>query len=216
MRGLLIGIGAAITVSGALAGFSAAPAAVAQRAPASFIPPSVGDERFLESWFGAELRTAGLKPLWTQRGLEGFRTRYRLLFAGGSAGVTIVTIDVDQDGSAVAVQTRKRPGGIIERDQRALYIPGQVAWSDRRELNNGPIRRLQQLFDAQHFFDQRFRSGNPIADDMAAKCSDGVSYLIEVRDGSGYNAVTRNSCDKDDVGPLIDAVMKLSGGWPRR
>ena len=212
MRGLLIGIGAVI----AIAGFTASAAPV-QRAPASFIPPSAGDERFLESWFGAELRTAGLKPLWTRQGLEGFQARYRLLFAGGSAGVTIVTIDVEQDGSAVAIQMRKRPGGIVERDQRALYIPGQIAWTDRRELTNGPIRRLEQLFDSQHFFRQSFRSANPIADEMAAsKCSDGVSYLIEVRDSSGYNAVTRNSCDKDDVSPLIDAVMRLSGGWPRR
>jgi len=211
MRGLLIGIGAAITI----AGFTGAPAVTAQRAPATFIPPSAGDERFLESWFGAELRTAGLKPLWTPRGLEGFQTRYRLLFAAGSDGVTIVTIDVDEDGSGVVVQTRKRPGGIVERDQRAFYIPGRVAWSDRREVNGGPIRRLQRMFDAAHFFGRSFRSGDPVADEISANCSDGVSYLIEARDRSGYNAVTRNSCDKDDVSPLIDAVMKLSGGWPR-
>lgn len=212
MRGLLIGIGAAITI----AGFTAVPAPAQRMAP-SFIPPSAGDERFLENWYGAELRTAGLKPLWTRQGLEGFQTRYRLLFAGGSGGVTIVTIDVDYDGSAVAVRTRKRPGGIVERDQRALYVPGQVAWSDRREVNNGPVRRLQQMFDAQHFFDRSFRSAHPIPEEMVeAKCSDGVSFLVEVRDSGGYNAVTRNSCDVDDVSGLIEAVMKLSGGWPRR
>jgi hypothetical protein len=211
MRGLLIGIGAAVAV----AGFTAAPAP-AQRAPATFIPPTAGDERFLESWFGAELSTAGLKPLWTPTGLEGFRARYRLLYAGGSRGVTIVTIDVDEDGSGVVVQTRKRPGGIVERDQHAFYVPGKVAWADRREVNSGPIRRLQRMFDAQHFFSQSFRPGNPIAEEMASKCSDGVSYLIEVRDRTGYNAITRNSCDVADVSGLIEAVMQLGGGWPRR
>ena len=210
MRGLLI-------FSAVLAaGFAAAPGGAAQRAPATFIPPSAGNELFLESWFGAELRTAGLKPLWTASGLEGYRARYRLTVAGGSAGVTIVTLDVDEDGSGVALVTRKRPGGIIERDQRALYIPGKVAWSDRREINAGPIRRLQRMFDAQGFFRRSFRTDNPDAEEMAARCSDGVSYLIEVRDRTGYNAVTRNSCDVEDVSGLIEALVQLGGGWPRR
>lgn len=208
MRGLLSGAGIALIVTA-----FGAPALMAQRAPTSFLAPA-DRELFLENWFGAELRSAGLKPLWTDRGLDGYRERYRLLFAAGSAGVTIITIDVEEDGTATVISTRKRPGGIVEENQRARYIPGKVAWSDRREVSGGTIRRLQRMFAAQDFFRRSFR-----AEAMAVApetCSDGVSYLIEVRDRHGYNAITRDNCDVHDVRGLIDAVMQLGGGWPKR
>ncbi|MCW3846986.1 hypothetical protein OF829_07020 [Sphingomonas sp. LB-2] len=213
MRAILITLGVAIAATG----FTAAPAMTAQRAPATFIPPSVGEERFLESWFGAELRSAGLRPLWTERGLDGYRERYRLLFAAGSTGVTIVTIDVDPDGTGVVTATRKRPGGIVERDQRAVYIPGRVAWSEQFGVNRGATRSLRRVFDAQHFFARSFRAETPLPEEAAATCGDGVGYLIELRDRSGYHAITRDNCDAADARALIDAVLKLSdGAWPRR
>ena len=205
MRGLLLGVGIVL--------ISTATALPAQRAPMSFLAPADRD-LFLESWYGSELRSAGLKPLWTERGLEGYQARYRLLFASGSKGVTIVTIDVETDGSAVVVATRKRPGGIVEENERARYIPGRVAWSDRYEMGAGAVKRLGRMFAAQDFFNRSFR-----ADDVAVepeKCTDGVSYLVEVRDRKGYNAITRDNCDVHDVRGLIDAVMKVAGGWPRR
>lgn len=208
MRGLLSGVGTAILISAI-----GVPGAMAQRAPATFIPPAVGDERFLESWFGAELRSAGLKPLWTDAGLEGYRTRYRLTFAAGSVGVTIVTIDVEQDGTGTIISRRMRPGGMIEEGQRVRYIPGKLAWADRREVNGVPLRRLRRMFEAQDFFRRAFRVDEVQVE--STQCSDGVGYLVEMRDRKGYNAITRNNCDVQDVRALIDTMMQLGGGWPK-
>jgi hypothetical protein len=209
MRALLSGVGLALVIPPL-----AAPAATAQRAPATYLSPADRDQVFFENWFGAEFRSAGLRPLWTDKGLEGYRARYRLAFAAGSAGVTIVTIDVEQDGSGVVTSHRMRPGGIIEIGQRAHYIPGKLAWADRREVTGAPIRRLQRMFQAEDFFRQSFRGDEKPLE--PTWCNDGVGYLIEMRDGSGYNAITRNNCDVENAHTLVDAVMKLSGGWPRR
>jgi hypothetical protein len=208
MRGLLTGI----TIAAAAAALGTA--ATAQRAPATFLPPSVGDEAFLENWFGAEFRSAGLKPLWPEAALRGYRARYRLLFAGSGMGATIVSIDVDEDGSGVVTSTRLRPGKMIEKEGRATYIPGSVMWEDTVEVTAGQIGRLRRLLDDDGFSRRTFRT---VMNDGEVSCANGVSYLIEAHDRrGGYNVIMRDNCDYQEARVLIDSMMKLGGGWPRR
>ncbi len=212
MRVLLTGIAIA-TAAFALGSAATVQNAYGQRAPATFLPPSLSGEAFLESWFGAEFRSAGLKPLWPAAAIRGYRARYRLLFAGGAGGVTIVSVDVDEDGSGTVTSTRLRPGKMIEKNGRATYIPGKVLWADTIEVTASQISRLRRLLDTENFSGRAFRT---VMNDGETACANGTSYLIEAHDRrAGYNAIMRDNCDYQEARTLIDSMMLLGGGWPR-
>ena len=193
-------------------------AATAQRAPATFLPPSVGNELFLENWFGAEFRSAGLKPLWPATAMRGYRARYRLLFAGDTGGATIISIDVDEDGSGMVTSTRLRPGKMIEKDGRARYVAGRVMWVDTVEVTASQIARLRRLLDTQNFSKRAFRT---VMSDGEIACANGTSFLIEAHDRrGGYNAIMRDNCDYQEARILIESMLQMGtanrwGSWPK-
>lgn len=186
-----------------------------QRASATFLPPGVsGSEMFLEGWFGAELRSAGLEPLWPAAAIRGYRARYRLLFAGSDAGVTIVSIDVDEDGSGFVTSTRLRKGKMIEKDGRAQYVAGRVMWEETVEVTASQVSRLRRLLDNENFLSRSFRT---MLNEGETACANGTSYLIEAHDRkAGYNAIVRDNCDVQDARILIDSMLKLGTGISRR
>ena len=209
MRVLLTGIAFTLAAT-ALTATAPAQQAPAQRVAPTFLPPSVsGSEAFLEGWFAAEYRSAGLEPLWPASAVRGYRARYRLLSAGDGSGATIITIDVDEDGSGVVTSTRLRPGKMIEKAGRVKYIAGRVMWEDSVLITAAQSSKFRRMLDAEGFSRRSFRSV-VIGDD--AGCANGGSYLIEVHDRrGGYNAIVRDHCDVRDARTLIDSIMRFGG-----
>lgn len=209
MRVLLTGI-AFVLAATAVSAAAPAQKAPPQRAPATFLPPSVsGSEIFLEGWFAAEYRSAGLEPLWPNHAVRGYRARYRLLSAGDGSGATIVTIDVDEDGSGLVTSTRLRPGKMVEKEGRAKYIAGRVMWEDSVHITSAQSSKFRRQLDTEGFSRRGFRSAVPVDD---GACATGGSYLIEAHDRRrGYNAIVRDDCDVQDARNLIDSMMRFSG-----